>query len=189
MALPDAPRFRDWYATVVAGSTSSIANPAAREGALKARAEVAEFLEPIIQERKRNPGNDLLSDLAIAEFEGQPIPHDEIVANLKEVGVRVRLRVLDWSLFLPQVVERRFQLALWGESGLADPDDFLFEPLHSRGGQNVGSFSDGELDKLLEAGRRTADDGERRRIYAAAQHRILDAAPHVFLFQDRKSVV
>ena len=45
MALPDAPRFRDWYGRVVAGSTSSIANPGAREGALQARAEVAENAE------------------------------------------------------------------------------------------------------------------------------------------------
>lgn len=101
MALPDAPRFRDWYSTVVAGSTSSIANPSAREGALKARAEVAEFLEPIIQERKRNPGNDLLSDLATAEFEGQPIPHDEIVSNLiflLAAGVETTERVLTSTL-------------------------------------------------------------------------------------------
>jgi len=101
MALPDAPRFRDWYSRVVAGSTSSIANPAAREGALKARAEVAEFLEPIIQERKKNPGNDLLSDLATAEYDGEPIPHDEIVSNLiflLAAGVETTERVLTSTL-------------------------------------------------------------------------------------------
>lgn len=96
-ALPDAPRFRDWYSTIVAGSTSSIANPGAREGALKAREEVAAFLEPIIEERKKNPGNDLLSDLATAEFDGAPIPHDEIVSNiifLLAAGVETTERVL-----------------------------------------------------------------------------------------------
>ncbi len=101
MALPDAPRFRDWYGTVVAGSTSSIANPDARAGALKARAEVAEFLEPIIQECKKNPGNDLLSDLATAEYNGAPIPHDEIVSNLiflLAAGVETTERVLTSTL-------------------------------------------------------------------------------------------
>ena len=100
-ALPDAPRFRDWYGTIVAGSTSSIANPAARELALKAREEVAEFLEPIIQERKKNPGNDLLSDLATAEFDGEPMPHDEIVSNvifLLAAGVETTERVLTSAL-------------------------------------------------------------------------------------------
>lgn len=128
------------------------------------------------------PAGFALTLLCTSTYDFLRAPAEVIVANLKEIGVRVRLRVLDWSLFLPQVVERRFALALWGESGLADPDDFLYEPLHSRGGQNVGSFADGELDKLLEAGRRTPDDDERRRIYEAAQRRILDAAPHVFLF-------
>lgn len=109
-------------------------------------------------------------------------PAEVIVANLAEIGVRVQLRVLDWSLFLPQVLAHRFALALWGESGLADPDDFLYEPLHSRGGQNVGLFADAELDRLLEAGRRTADGDERARIYEAAQRRVLLLSPHVFLY-------
>ena len=100
-ALPDAPRFRDWYSRIVAGSTSSIANPGAREGAFKAREEVAEFLEPIILERKKNPGDDLLSDLASAEYDGAPIPHDEIVANvifLLAAGVETTERVLTSAL-------------------------------------------------------------------------------------------
>ena len=109
-------------------------------------------------------------------------PAEVIVANLQDIGVRVRLRVLDWSLFLPQVVERRFAMALWGESGLADPDDFLYETLHSRGGQNVGAFADPELDRLLEAGRQTVEVEARTRIYDLAQRRVLAAAPHAFLF-------
>lgn len=128
------------------------------------------------------PRGFTLTLLCTSTYDFLRAPAEVIVANLQEIGVRVRLRVLDWSLFLPQVLERRFTAALWGESGLADPDDFLYEPLHSRGGQNVGGLADGELDKLLEAGRRTADGDERRRIYAAAQRRVLDLAPHVFLF-------
>lgn len=95
--LPEAPRFRNWYRTIVAGSTSSIANPAARETAFKARAEVAEFLEPIIEARRKNPGKDLLSDLVLAEYEGAPIPHEEIVSNvifLLAAGVETTERVL-----------------------------------------------------------------------------------------------
>lgn len=95
--LPEAARFRDWYRTIVAGSTSSITNPAARETAFTAREEVRVFLEPIIDARRLKPGNDLLSDLVTAEYEGKPIPHEEIVSNiifLLAAGVETTERVL-----------------------------------------------------------------------------------------------
>ena len=66
--LPEAARFRDWYRTIVAGGSSSIANPGAREAAFQAREEVRLFLEPIIEQRRRAPGKDLLSDLVTAEY-------------------------------------------------------------------------------------------------------------------------
>lgn len=95
--LPEAARFRDWYRAIVAGSSSSITNPGAREGAFKAREEVRLFLEPIIDARRLSPGNDLLSDLVTAQYEGQPIPHEEIVSNiifLLAAGVETTERVL-----------------------------------------------------------------------------------------------
>jgi len=95
--LPEAARFRDWYRTIVAGSSSSITNPGARVAAAAAREEVRMFLEPIIEERRRNPGKDLLSDLVSAHYEGEPIPHEEIVSNiifLLAAGVETTERVL-----------------------------------------------------------------------------------------------
>lgn len=95
--LPQAARFRDWYRTIVAGGSSSITNPGARQAALQARDEVRVFLEPIIAERRRAPGKDLLSDLVIAEYDGAPIPHEEIVSNvifLLAAGVETTERVL-----------------------------------------------------------------------------------------------
>lgn len=95
--LPEAARFRDWYRTMVAGSSSSITNPGARVAAFEAREEVRRFLEPIIEERRRNPGKDLLSDLVTADYDGAPIPHEEIVSNvifLLAAGVETTERVL-----------------------------------------------------------------------------------------------
>ena len=95
--LPDAARFRDWYRTIVAGGSSSITNPGAREAAFKAREEVRLFLEPIIAQRRQTPGMDLLSDLVSAEYEGEPLPHEEIVSNvifLLAAGVETTERVL-----------------------------------------------------------------------------------------------
>ena len=95
--LPEAARFRDWYRAIVAGSSSSISNPGAREGAFKAREEVGMFLAPVIDARRLKPGNDLLSDLVTAAYDGRPIPHEEIVSNiifLLAAGVETTERVL-----------------------------------------------------------------------------------------------
>lgn len=95
--LPEAARFRDWYRTIVAGGSSSITNPGAREAAFQAREEVRMFLEPIIEQRRKAPGKDLLSDLVTAEYDGAPIPHEEIVSNvifLLAAGVETTERVL-----------------------------------------------------------------------------------------------
>ena len=42
------------------------------------RDEVREFLAPIIAERKLNPGTDLISQLLLAEYEGEPLPDDDV---------------------------------------------------------------------------------------------------------------
>jgi cytochrome P450 len=75
-------QLRRWYDEMMAGGTPSIANPdaRARERAFEALAELKALLVPIIEERRKNPGEDLVSDLVSATYDGQPLPHDEIVA-------------------------------------------------------------------------------------------------------------
>jgi pulcherriminic acid synthase len=97
MDIDEAPRFQEWYHAIAAGGVSSISNPAAREAALIARDEVREFLAPIIAERRASPGNDLLSQLVQAEYEGEPLPAEEIsaaVVFLLTAGVETTERVL-----------------------------------------------------------------------------------------------
>ncbi len=50
------------------------------EGALKARADFSEYLTPIIHQRRENPGDDILSILASAEFEGHQLDDEEILS-------------------------------------------------------------------------------------------------------------
>ncbi|MBM3679259.1 MAG: cytochrome P450 [Actinobacteria bacterium] len=95
--IHEAGRFRDWYRLIVAGGVSSISDPGARAAAFRAREEVAAFLEPIIEERRRSPGNDLVSDLVTAEYDGAPLPHEEIVATvifLLAAGIETTERVI-----------------------------------------------------------------------------------------------
>ncbi len=97
MAVEEAGRFRDWYRTIAAGGVSSVADPRLRELGLRALAEVQEFLDPIIEERRANPGGDLISDLVTAEYDGEPLAREEIAATvvfLLTAGVETTERVL-----------------------------------------------------------------------------------------------
>ena len=97
MQVDEAPRFCEWYHAIANGGVASIANPAARDAAIKARDEVKEFLVPVVAERRENPGDDLISHLLQGEFDGKPLPEEEIYAAvvfLLTAGVETTERVL-----------------------------------------------------------------------------------------------
>ena len=50
------------------------------EGAVQAREEFSDYLAPLVQQRRRDPGADILSLLAGAEVEGQRLNDEEIFA-------------------------------------------------------------------------------------------------------------
>jgi pulcherriminic acid synthase len=123
-AIEEAGKLRHWYDTIMAGGTSSIGNPAAREAALGAMRELKEFLVPVLAERRRNPGSDLVSDLVTARYDGEPLPDDEIVSivgQLLPAGVETTERVLT-SAFRRLCADR----ALWNALlAVAEDDDAL----------------------------------------------------------------
>jgi len=53
------------------------------EGAVRARHEFADYMSPIVEERRRNPGDDVISLLASSEFEGQQLTNEEIYSFLR----------------------------------------------------------------------------------------------------------
>jgi pulcherriminic acid synthase len=99
--IDEPRRLRQWSYAIAAGSTSSVAYPERRVVALEALAQLREVLEPIVTERRRTPGSDIISDLATATYDGKPFPFDEIVATvafLITAGVETTERALT-SLF------------------------------------------------------------------------------------------
>jgi cytochrome P450 len=53
------------------------------EGALRARSEFADYMQPILDERRERPGEDVISLLATAEFESQRLSDEEIYSFLR----------------------------------------------------------------------------------------------------------
>jgi pulcherriminic acid synthase len=137
--IHEGQRFRNWYHAIAQGGVTSISRPELREGAFQALAQLRELLEPIVEERRRHPGSDMVSDLAVSEYDGEPFPFEEIVATvafLLTAGVETTERVLA-SLFRHFAIERDQWEAMRERRG--DPEFLLslsaealryFPPVH-----------------------------------------------------------
>ena len=53
------------------------------DGALAAKAEFTAFLEPVMQQRREEPGDDLVSTLVRGEFQGRRLDDEEILSFLR----------------------------------------------------------------------------------------------------------
>jgi cytochrome P450 len=76
----DRHRLRPWSAAIVA--LYELDPPAgAEERAIAAAAEFADYLRELVARRRREPGRDLLSALAVLSLEGDRLSEDELIAT------------------------------------------------------------------------------------------------------------
>ena len=76
ISVDDEKRFLGW-------ALSLINYPWDPEGALAARDEFTRYLTPLVAERREKPGEDILSELAMAEVEGQRLSDEEIFSFVR----------------------------------------------------------------------------------------------------------
>jgi len=105
--------------------------------------------------------------------------------QLKELGVEMKIRIIEWSTFVHEFIDkRRFEAVLLGWSLGIDPD--LYDIFHSsktkEGEYNFVSYVNPEVDRLLVEGRRTFDQGARQRIYQQIHRHLHEDQPYTFLF-------
>jgi cytochrome P450 len=79
MDIAEAPNFRELYDTIVAAGASNLrGDPEVQRRGEEARAELFAFVTPLIERRRADPGEDLLSTLCSTEYEGVRLSDDEI---------------------------------------------------------------------------------------------------------------
>ncbi|SES95927.1 peptide/nickel transport system substrate-binding protein [Natronincola peptidivorans] len=109
----------------------------------------------------------------------------ETVQNqLREIGITVETRVLDWGVFLQDTEDGKHDMIVlgWG-TVTGDPDYGLYVLFHSDAHGAAGNrtfYTNPRVDELLDLGRVTADPEERAAIYHEAQEIIREDAPWVF---------
>ncbi|MFH0948108.1 MAG: peptide-binding protein [Elusimicrobiota bacterium] len=108
-----------------------------------------------------------------------------IQAHLKKVGIKVNIRILEWSTFIHQYIDKRnFDAVILGWSLSRDPDQFsLWHSSQKKEGQyNFVSYQNKEVDKLLEEGRRIFDEKKRQKIYRKIHKILAEDQPYTFLY-------
>ena len=108
-----------------------------------------------------------------------------IQKRLAEVGISVKIRVIEWAAFVKEFInKRRFDATILGWTIPMDPD--LYDVWHSsKTGPdelNFISYKNKEVDKLLERGRSTFDMRERKKAYDRIQEILADEQPYTFLY-------
>ncbi|MBT1105166.1 cytochrome P450 [Streptomyces sp. Tu10] len=76
----DYDRFHGWYTAVIAFLGNLSGDPEVTRAGERTRVEFAEYLLPIIRERREAPGDDLLSTLCTAEVDGVRMGDEDIKA-------------------------------------------------------------------------------------------------------------
>jgi peptide/nickel transport system substrate-binding protein len=130
--------------------------------------------KPFIFEIVTNQGNETRQKCA-----------EIIQRQLKEIGIIVKIRVLEWSAFVTDFInKRRFDSVILGWTIPLDPD--AYDVWHSSKTApeelNFISYKNPEADEMLEKGRSTFDQKERKKYYDRFQEILAEDQPYTFLY-------
>lgn len=108
-----------------------------------------------------------------------------IQKRLKDVGIRVEIRVVEWRTFLKEFIDKRkFDTVLLAWQLSRDPD--IFDIFHSskiaEGQFNFVSYRNAEVDRLLEEGRRIFAEDKRAKVYRRLHEILSGDEAYTFLY-------
>jgi peptide/nickel transport system substrate-binding protein len=105
--------------------------------------------------------------------------------EFSRVGIGLEIESYEWGTLFADIKAGNFQLYALTWVGITEPDIY-YHVFHSDStpprGANRGAYSNPEVDALLELGRTTLDQAERRDIYRRVQHILAQEIPYISLW-------
>ena len=105
--------------------------------------------------------------------------------QLKDAGVVVKLRIMEWQAFLNMVVfPRKFDAVLlgWGLSPTPDPRLFWHSKSDVKGGFNFIGYHNEEMDRLIERSETVVDRARLSKMWQKMFAIIVHDNPYLFLY-------
>ncbi len=121
-----------------------------------------------------NQGNELRKNAATI-----------IQRDLKRVGIKVSIRVLEWAAFLKNFINKRnFEACLLGWQTGPEPNQIDIWNSEKIGETQLNfiTYQNPEVDKLLDEGASTYNRDERKKYYDEFQAIIAEDQPYTFLY-------
>ncbi|UCH12775.1 MAG: peptide-binding protein, partial [Candidatus Omnitrophota bacterium] len=121
-----------------------------------------------------NQGNDLRQQAA-----------QIIQRRLAEIGIKVKIKVVEWSVMITEFInKRKFEAVLMGWGLAREPDCFdIWHSSKTKEGEfNFISYKNHEVDELLIKGRRIFEQEKRAKIYKRIHKILYDEQPYMFLW-------
>ncbi len=104
--------------------------------------------------------------------------------QLRQAGVKMKLRVLEWQAFLNTVVmPKKFDAVLLGWALGLKPDAYSIwhSESYKKGGFNFIGYKNEKVDKLIKKAEKTVDQKEFDKIYREIFKLIVEDNPYLFL--------
>jgi len=123
-----------------------------------------------------NNGNKKRADTAII-----------IQQRLKDIGIKVQIRLVEWSAFIENFINKRdFDAVILGWSLSPEPDQYSIWHSSQTGTRqfNFVGYNNAKVDEALEKARQTFDTSKRKAWYNIMQEQIHQDVPIVFLYAD-----
>jgi ABC-type transport system substrate-binding protein len=96
-----------------------------------------------------------------------------IQADLAKIGIKIKIVSYEWGTYLSKTRKGEHPMCLLGWTGdNGDPDNFLYVLLSSaavKSGSNRSRYMNGNFDRWLDLGKKTADPAKRIKYYRRAQ--------------------
>ncbi len=104
--------------------------------------------------------------------------------NLKEVGISMTIRKLEWAVFIQKIESGNFDACYlgWALGWESDPYQLWHSSQAEAKGSNFVGFKSEEADKLMDSARQEFDAPKRIKLYHRLQEIIYDEQPYTFLY-------
>jgi peptide/nickel transport system substrate-binding protein len=112
-----------------------------------------------------------------------------IIDMLKQINITVKVTAVDFPTLLDRLLKANYDTLRVGWTTNPEPDSLLYSPFHSSaiGGFNFTKLRNAKVDELLDRARTVTNAADRTRIYREAQGQIVQEAPMVFLFHEKRT--
>ncbi|MEX0757545.1 MAG: ABC transporter substrate-binding protein, partial [Acidimicrobiia bacterium] len=127
--------------------------------------------------------SDLTIEFMVSSDFPETVTQAQVIASqLAEIGVTVEISDVDFGTWLDRQGTGEFDAFMLSWIGNIDPDDFYYAQHHSEGTFNAQSYSNPDVDALLDAARVETDQDARKALYDEAVQLIVDDASYIYLY-------